>query len=274
MVATTEVALPIGLWSGGARAEQAVLRPMTGADQEFFVEAGHSMLPAHRTSVLLSRCVQRIGDEAPVTPEVAGRLVVGDREALMLRLRQITFGDKLEPIIRCPEPACGQQMEVPLRVADLLVERSNDLPEYFERSVPGLGAFRFRLPCGRDQEAVSAVAQRDPHAAALTLLARCTERAVDDLPSGAVQSIGAWMAELDRQAEIRLELTCPECRHAFTSLLDAGTYLFEETALRAGELYWQVHFLASHYHWSEAEILGMTPPKRKRYIDLLLDALG
>jgi hypothetical protein len=209
-----------------------------------------------------------------VTPELAARLVVGDREALMLHLRQITFGDKLEPVVRCPKDACGQQMDVSLRVSDLLVEPSNGVPEYFERDSPGLGAFRFRLPCGQDQEAVAALARSDPHAAALTLLGRCTDHGVQDLPAGAVEIIGEWMAELDPQAEIRLDLTCPECGHAFTSLLDAGAYLFEETAMRSRELYWQVHFLATHYHWSESEILGMTPPKRKRYIDLLLQALG
>jgi hypothetical protein len=35
-----------------------------------------------------------------------------------------------------------------------------------------------------------------------------------------------------------------------------------------------VHLLALHYHWSEAEILGMTQQKRRLYLDLLSDALS
>jgi hypothetical protein len=269
----TAVVLPVGLWCDGTRTEEAVVRPMTGADQEFLMDAGAGMLPARRTSAILARCVQRIGAEAPISPEVAGRLVVGDREALMLHVRQMTFGDKLEPLVRCPRVECGQQMDVSLRISDLLVAPSpGAVPEYFERDFPGFGTVRFRLPCGRDQEAVAALARSDPAAAARTLLGRCMDQPVEELPAGAVEVIGGWMGDLDPQAEIRLDLACPECGRVFTSVLDAGAYLFEETALRSRELYWQVHVLASRYHWSEAEILGMTPPRRRRYIDLLLDA--
>ncbi|HEX7048849.1 MAG TPA: hypothetical protein VF188_01455 [Longimicrobiales bacterium] len=42
-------------------------------------------------------------------------------------------------------------------------------------------------------------------------------------------------------------------------------------------LYREVHHLAFHYHWSEAEILAMTRSKRQRYLSLLaqhLEAAG
>jgi len=275
VTASTAVVLPIGLWSQDARATEAILRPMTGADQEFLLETCGAMLPARRTSAILARCVQRIGLEEPVSPELAGRLAVGDREALMLHLRRITFGDKLEPMIRCPKAECGQQMDVPLKVSDLLVcASSKAMPEYFERELAGAGLLRFRLPCGLDQEAVADLARTNTEAAALTLLGRCMGQIVEQLPTGAFETIGEWMAELDPQAEIRLHLNCPDCGQAFTTLLDAGAYLFEETAMRSRELYREVHLLAFHYHWSEAEILDMTPPKRKRYLDLLVEALG
>ena len=82
------------------------------------------------------------------------------------------------------------------------------------------------------------------------------------------------MAALDPQAEIRLDLTCPECGHSFTSLLDASAYVFEENAQRSRELYHEVHQLAFRYHWSEESILAMTPPKRHRYLELIREALG
>ena len=269
------VVLPVGLWCDGVRARESVVRPLTGADQEFLIEAGDSMLAAHRTTALLSRCVQSIGPRQPVTPELAAQLVVGDREALMWHLRQIMFGERLEPIVRCPAAECGKPMDVPLIVSDLLVGASSEpVPEYLERDLPGVGPLRFRLPCGEDQEAVAGLATRDARAAARMLLCRCTGLATDDLPAGALEAVSDWMVELDPQAEIRLDLICPECGQAFTSLLDAGVYLFEETAMRSRELYREVHLLASHYHWSEKEILGMTPPKRKRYIELVLESLA
>jgi hypothetical protein len=38
-------------------------------------------------------------------------------------------------------------------------------------------------------------------------------------------------------------------------------------------LYREVHLLAFFYHWSEAEIMGMTAKKRHLYLDLLTEAL-
>jgi len=82
------------------------------------------------------------------------------------------------------------------------------------------------------------------------------------------------MAELDPQAELLLNLSCPVCGHAFSTVFDTATFLFQELARRAGNLYREVHLLAFHYHWSEAEIMGMTAAKRHRYLDLLVDALS
>ena len=260
--------LPVGLWRDGARVKEAVLRPMTGADQEFLLESHGGMSSAHRTSALLGRCVQRIGSEQPVTPELAGELAIGDREALLLLLRQITFGDRLDPVVSCPAQGCGKPMDVPLRVSELLTAPDLAVPEYMERH-----EIRFRLPAGKDQEAVAELARRDPQAAGDELLRRCIE-SNNGLAPAVVQSIAAEMAELDPQAEIRLSLQCPECGHTFTSLFDAAAFLFEEAAMRSRELYREVHLLAFHYHWSEEEILSLSAQKRRRYLDLLLEALG
>jgi hypothetical protein len=129
------------------------------------------------------------------------------------------------------------------------------------------------MPCGADQEAVADMARHDAAGAAQALLHRCIEETTGETPEGALPIISGWMAELDPQAEIRLNLICPECGHEFVTLLDAGSYLFEESTMRSRELYREIHLLAFHYHWSEAEILGMAPLKRRRYLELLLEAL-
>ena len=82
------------------------------------------------------------------------------------------------------------------------------------------------------------------------------------------------MAQLDPQAEIELQLICPACRQAFSTLFDPADYLFREIAARGGDIYREVHLLALHYHWSEREILGLTPRKRWLYLGLLEDSLG
>ena len=270
MTGAQAVRLPVGLWWGGARHRDAVLRPMTGAVEESLAEGGPARSPAARATDLLARCLERVGPLEPVPPDAVRRLTAGDREFLLLHLRRLTFGDKLEPTVRCPRAGCGEKMDVPLAVSQLAGEPAAPaagVPEFVARD-----GLRFRLPCGADLEAVAALAGRDPAGAGRELLRRCL--ADGPAPSAAeVERVGAWMAELDPHAELRLSLTCPACGHPFSSLLDAGAYLYDEVRLRARNLYHEVHLLAFHYHWSERDILALTPAKRRRYIDLLFDAL-
>lgn len=271
---TLAVTLPIGLWRKGTRIKQTLIRPMTGADQEFLMEVGAGMLPAARTSALLGRCVERIGSET-VNSDVIAELAIGDRETLLLQIRRATFGDKLDPVVRCPRTECGKLMDVPLRVSDLLPAPANAvLPEFLERRMDHAGpVMRFRLPTGADQEAAAVLAVEDPQAAACLLGRRCLDGGTE-LETSTLSELGRWMVEFDPQAEIRLSMSCPDCGHAFTSLFDAGDYLFEETIMRSRQLYREIHLIASHYHWSETEILAMPLLKRKRYLGLLREAIG
>jgi hypothetical protein len=82
------------------------------------------------------------------------------------------------------------------------------------------------------------------------------------------------MAELDPQAETALHLTCPACQHSFTTVFDIGDYFFRELRAREVHRYQEVHQLALAYHWSETEILSMSPRKRQIYLDLLAESSG
>jgi hypothetical protein len=128
----------------------------------------------------------------------------------------------------------------------------------------------------------ASLARTDPQAGADLLLHRCVESVtaegkdiipLEDWPPAVAQQLPAIMAELDPQAETILSLTCPVCGHIFSALFDAATYFFQELASRMRHLYREVHLLAFHYHWSEAEIMGMTARKRRLYLDLLAEAL-
>jgi hypothetical protein len=79
------------------------------------------------------------------------------------------------------------------------------------------------------------------------------------------------MAERDPQAEIELDAVCPDCRHPFSVPFDSARYVQEEMTQGADALYREVHVLASHYHWSEPEILAMTGRQRRRYLSLIAE---
>ena len=279
------ITLPGGCWLDGECHREAALRSLTGGDEAFLLEAGEALFPAQRTTTLLGRCLTRLGPLNPVTPDAVRNLTVGDREALLLHLRRLTLGDRLQCVLSCPDLACGEKMDLELAVSDLLLPPYPHTQARHETTVRENGTayrVRFRLPTGADQEAAASLAYSDPQAAADLLLHRCVEcvtaegesgEPIEGWPPAVAQQLPALMAKLDPQAELVLNLTCPVCGHAFSTIFDTAAYFLQELAGRMKHLYREVHLLAFYYHWSEAEILGMTARKRHRYLDLLSEAL-
>ena len=88
-------------------------------------------------------------------------------------------------------------------------------------------------------------------------------------PPALIERVSAQMAELDAQAELTLNIACPACGGAFTTVFDTAGYLFQELQAATRHLDREVHLLAYHYHWSPSEILALSPRRRHRYLALL-----
>jgi hypothetical protein len=258
-----EVTLPGGLFVEGERRQDAVLRPLTGEDEAFLLEDADGLSPAARTTALLARCVERLGAVEPVGPDAVRALTAGDREALLLELRRLTFGERLECLLSCPAAGCGESIELDLRAGDLLLAPYQDARPEYERD----GA-RFRLPNGGDLEAAADAARDGVDAGVRLVLERCL------LAGEPGERLDALMAELDPQADLELELVCPACGHAFTVAFDTGDYLSREVGRDGDALLHEIHLLGLHYHWPESELMAMTPRRRRRYLNHLAEALG
>lgn len=281
--AVERVTLPNGYWIDGVHFREAELRMLTGADEEFLVESANAMLPVTWTHALLSRCVTHLEAFEAVTPLTVASLTVGDREALLLHLRRLTFGDRMQCTLTCPQSDCRELMDLELKVSDLLQPPNPNPTPVYEVIVEKDGnrnRIHFHLPTGKDQEAAARQAHIDIQKAAEVLLRRCVEDVVgeDDhrleWSPELLADLPARMAELDPQAELVLNLTCPMCGEAFSSVFDACAYLMQETGEDLNILYREVHLLALYYHWSETEIMSMNTSKRRRYLNLLLDNLS
>jgi hypothetical protein len=213
---------------------------------------------AARASALLARCVTQLGGEDAGPADVRA-LAVGDREALLLQLRAAAFGERVPCVLDCP--GCGERMDLEFAVGDLLVDAYADAA-----AEHALGPLRFRLPTGTDLE--EAAEQEDPEAAAALLLERCV---VDGTLTHAMrEALEDELERLDPQAELRIAVACPSCGERVEATVDAGALLLDELADDANALFREVHALARHYHWSEAEILGLELRRRRRYLDLLV----
>lgn len=279
MKESADVILPGGCWIDGACFRDARIRPLEGNDEAFLYEIGDGLLPAQWTTAILTRCLEGIGPLERIDEDLVRSISTGDREALLIHLRRLTFGDRMDCTILCPAPACGETMELELYASSLLLPPYPDDLMYHERVFEDGGQpvrVRFRLPTGSDQEAAAGLALADEEAAADLLLRRCISeirdgagRDVDGIPPKLAAQVSGAMADLDPQSELRLDLICPFCKGCSSVVFDTAAYFSRELERKVEQIYTEVHTIASHYHWSESEILGLSAGRRRRYLDLI-----
>lgn len=266
--------LPVGLFHDRARHGTARLRPLAGMDELRVQEAAAAGEPrASLVTALLTACTAAIGDLGDVNEPLVQALCVGDREALLLHLHRLTFGEAIEAVVPCP--ACAELLDLDLRVADLLVPPAGLSEPEPVVAVGAAGArwrVRLRRVTGADQLAV--LYRTD---AAAQLLRQCVlslEREdgaawpLDSIPPELAAALDGTLAELDPQAEIRLDLACPACGQSFAAPFDAAGHLIAQIAAEAGLLLHEVAAIARTFRWHEADILALPRPRRRAYAAL------
>lgn len=218
------------------------------------------------------------------SPEQLAQFSVGQRDACLLTLRERLFGSQLNSVTACPQ--CQQRIELVFTVPDIRVEPTMTDPiapagEAMTLTIEGYRV-HFRLPNSLDLASIETIT--DVNQAREQLLRRCIQSVVregansDDgepvnnptpLPLPLVDAIAERMAEADAQADTRLALSCPDCSHEWRATFDIATYMAAEIYNWVKHILREVHSLARSYGWREADILAMTPTRRRAYLELL-----
>jgi hypothetical protein len=233
-------------------------------------------------TALLSKCLKRVGRFQPAPVSLVRELVVGDREFLMMRLRELTLGNRINAVLRCGNPDCGQEMDIALNLDELNSPERHLAQRIFTFAVTSERdrfEIEFRLPTGAHQEAAADSISNDDELAVVKLLAMTITTingnsdidvsSVAALPASVLKAIEARMEELAPLQTIELNAVCVECEQPFVSDFDVTSFFLAELQQYRRVLEREVHCIAWHYHWPEHEILSLTRAKRRRYIDLI-----
>lgn len=251
------------------------MRALTASEKLRIWERGRRQTLAARSLLLLAAALPRS------QPDDLGRLPVGQRDALLLTLRELTFGPRIEGVASCPQ--CGECLDLIFDIAE--IRSTNDSDPLLPRSehLLSLNGYEvvFRPPDSTDLEAIaeckSADAGRDK------LLERCAVEIrhegsrADDLPPGqlpprVVTALVEKMARVDPQANVQLSLTCPACRHVWSAAFDIASFFWGEITDWAKRMLGEIHALASAYGWSEADILELSAERRSCYVEMIARA--
>jgi hypothetical protein len=188
------------------------------------------------------------------------------RDAALLRLHLDRFGPELVGAVDCP--ACGDQLELRLAIADVLPAA---LPEHALRVEHDGFDVQFRLPARDDL-----LAADDERG----LAERCvvTARRVVDgaavpasaLPASVLAAMGDAMALTHPAAALHVAGACPACGAVSTASLDVGAFVAARVRVDALRLIDEVDALARAYGWTEDDVLAVPRSRRRRYLGLVL----
>lgn len=287
--------LPGGYLDGDGTLQREVeLAPFTGREEELLAGRYQPGQSAARVTTLLQRCIRRLGTLGPASEDVARGLLVADRQYLLLKLRELTLGDHVRATLCCPWPDCGKKVMVSFSTNAIPVVESVDKGPLYRMELSPEAAFAaaegeryrevsFRLPTGGDQEALSPLLEQNEARTLTLLLRRCLrsigplqnpdEDAVARLSPLARLEIEREMERVAPKVELSMESQCSECGRDYTVPFDLQDFFFSELRISRELLYREVHYLAYHYHWSEREIMDLSRPKRRAYIEILADEI-
>ena len=122
-----------------------------------------------------------------------------------------------------------------------------------------------RSPAARASPVASEFTQR----CLLSARYRDTEVSVEELPVEIVEAIAAKMESADPQADVELQPECAQCGHRWQTAFDIESFFWNEIQAWAARTMREVHTLARAYGWREADILNMSPQRRRFYLEML-----
>ncbi|MBD2896956.1 hypothetical protein amrb99_59090 [Actinomadura sp. RB99] len=245
-----EFELPVGFEDADGQIHRtAVLRKMTGRDEAVLADRRHRANGARMISELLGNCLVRLGTLDAPGLRVAQGLYSADRQFLLIRLREITFGAEMKASYSCG--ACREATILVEDLSELEVVRlgSDEVPGdvtvkledgYVDRLGERYDVLVFRYPTGLDEERVAGAIKENPSQGKNALLARCLKE-MGDMPRPKLEALGTAvfkdMTLSDRglidQAlntggpgiDLRRSVSCAGCGREYTASLDMSNFL-------------------------------------------------
>jgi hypothetical protein len=238
-----KVLLPIGHTDAAGQVHrQATIRKMRGHEEALLYDP--SLSAAQLVSGLIRGCLVQLGDLKTIDADLVSQLYTADRNYLLLEIRRVTLGDRLQASYLCP--SCGSNVTVVEDLSQLEVRRLEegqtladialDLEDgYVDREGAVHTELTLTLPRGIDEEFVAPMAEKDAMKAQDALVLRCIRR-FGTLSKAALEAYGVKILRdltlgdrrtIDRAlnggapgVELARQIACPRCGRSFTTLLD------------------------------------------------------
>lgn len=231
-------------------------------------ESGLRQRPLERMVTLLAAALPGVPREHLLA------LSIGQCDAYLLLLYEQTFGSRFVAFAECGQ--CQERLEFSIDLANIWAGAAPvaEVGKLYPYQIEDY-ELEVRLPTLTDLLAISA--GPDVRTARQLLLQRCVVTMareqeavpVEALPDTVATALGERLLERDPQAEVQIDIACPQCAHSWAALFDVSTFLWAEIQTHAKILLREVHSLARAYGWREADILALSPIRRQFYLEMV-----
>jgi len=215
----------------------AEIREMTGVDEEDIQKPDIRANMGRIITTVLRNCVVRIGTlekssmKLTEWEKIMKELFLGDRDLLMMKIREFTYGEELELPFKCP--SCRQEGKHILEWDEIEIEDINvdpySVPFSLKKGARNKDGERvkegtLRMPTGQDQELLDSVARKNMGQANTTLITRCVTSLGDvrlstkvfkELGSVDREEIVSVIADNSFGPTFKIEIDCPSCGERF-----------------------------------------------------------
>lgn len=193
---------------------------------------------------------------------------VGERTAALLRLVALTEQrDAISLCARCSSRACAEPFEFELPLQSLPGGGTDPGPLLIQ--LDDGRALTMRRPTGEDLRRWRD-AQPGSRAEALRLMLDSLLLNGQAGPEDEA-TMSASIAAMDPLVDFTVSCQCPACGARNEVAIDLETLALSSLANRQRALLQEVHHLASHYGWTESEVLAVPAARRARYLALIED---
>jgi hypothetical protein len=239
-----------------------IVREPTGQDEMFLVETTLSPLAA------VLELARRVADAADGTPIDWPGLPAADIGTAALEIRRSWFGDLIRSEARCPDPECGEWIDVSFSIRDYLRYHRPRRARGIVRT-PGEDSFslaqatvRFRIPTVADLLAVV-----DDQRPAEALSRRCVD--APEISRALARRLDRALSALAPNLDDVLGGGCPGCGHRVAVRFDPLGYTLAELRSAFSGIFLETHTLACAYGWPEEVILALPRSRRRRYASII-----
>lgn len=229
--------------------KEFTLREMTGKDEEAIHKTDVKNNGSKVVTVLLTRCVTRIGTLTPKSvggrqkwEEIIKSLYTGDQDYMLIQLRRISIGEEVELNHVCPNKDCKAKLHTVLALDEL-----DTIPFDGERAIEfelprghkdRKGVIHktgvMRLPTGLDREILTPLAKTNLAKAETTMLTRLCKfddgaYVDDDVMSSLSIRDREYLQKLLREhffgVKLETEVVCDSCGETFVGSFNASNFI-------------------------------------------------